>query len=222
MHAYRTHTCGALRASDAGRPARLSGWVHSKRDHGGLLFIDLRDHYGLTQLVFPGGSPAWETADALRVESCITVTGDVVARAAETVNPRLPTGDIEMVARELTVQSNADVLPMQVAGGEAFSDETRLSYRYLDLRRERVHANMMLRAHVIASLRRRMVEQGFHRVPDAHPDGQLAGGGARFPGAGAQPPRKILCAAAGSATIQAIADGGGFRPVFSDRAVFSR
>ncbi len=161
MHAYRTHTCGALRASDAGRPARLSGWVHSKRDHGGLLFIDLRDHYGLTQLVFPHGSAALAAADAVRVESCITVTGDVVARAPETVNPRLPTGEIEVLAREMTVQSDADVLPMQVAGGESFSDETRLSYRYLDLRRERVHANMMLRAHVIASLRRRMVEQGF-------------------------------------------------------------
>ncbi len=161
MHAYRTHTCGALRAADAGHPARLSGWVHSKRDHGGLLFIDLRDHYGLIQLVFPGGSPAWETANELRVESCITVTGDVVARAPETVNPRLPTGEVEVLARELTVQSQAEVLPMQVAGAETFPDETRLSYRYLDLRRERVHANMMLRAHVIASLRRRMVEQGF-------------------------------------------------------------
>ncbi len=161
MHTYRTHTCGALRAADAGHPARLSGWVHSKRDHGGLLFIDLRDHYGLTQIVFPHGSPALATADGLRVESCVTVTGDVVARSPETVNPRLPTGEVELVAREIAVQSTADVLPMQVAGTEAYSDETRLTYRYIDLRRERVHANMMLRAHVIASLRRRMQEQGF-------------------------------------------------------------
>jgi aspartyl-tRNA synthetase len=161
MHIYRTHTCGALRASDAGAPARLSGWVHSKRDHGGLLFIDLRDHYGLTQIVFPNGSPALATVDALRVESCITVTGDVVLRQPGTVNPRLPTGDIEVLAREITVQSTAEVLPLQVAGGETYSDETRLKYRYIDLRRERVHANMMLRAQVIASIRRRMIEQGF-------------------------------------------------------------
>ena len=161
MHPYRTHTCGALRATDAGSQARLSGWIHSKRDHGGLLFVDLRDHYGLTQIVFPNGSPAMATADGLRVESVITVTGDVVARAEATRNPRLPTGEVELVAREIAVQSTADVLPMQVAGGESFSDETRLAHRYIDLRRERVHANMMLRAQVIASIRRRMVEQGF-------------------------------------------------------------
>jgi aspartyl-tRNA synthetase len=161
MHPYRTHTCGALRASDSGNPARLSGWVHSKRDHGGLLFIDLRDHYGLTQIVFPHGSPALATADALRVESCITVTGDVVLRQPGTLNPRLPTGEVELLAREITVQSTADVLPLQVAGNETYSDETRLTYRYIDLRRERVHANMMLRAKVIASIRARMIGQGF-------------------------------------------------------------
>ncbi len=161
MHPYRTHTCGALRATDAGSQARLSGWIHSKRDHGGLLFVDLRDHYGLTQIVFPNGAPAMAVADGLRVESVITVTGDVVARAEATRNPRLPTGDVELVARDIAVQSTADVLPMQVAGSESFSDETRLAHRYIDLRRERVHANMMLRAQVIASIRRRMVEQGF-------------------------------------------------------------
>jgi aspartyl-tRNA synthetase len=161
MHTYRTHTCGALRATDAGSTARLSGWVHSKRDHGGLLFIDLRDHYGLTQLVFPSGSAALATVEHLRVESCITVTGEVVARAEATRNPRLPTGDVELRVADITVQSTADVLPMQVAGGETYSDETRLTYRYIDLRREKVHANMMLRAGIIASLRRRMVEQGF-------------------------------------------------------------
>src|SRR6201996_124795 len=105
MHAYRTHTCGALRAADAGIQARLSGWVHSKRDHGGLLFIDLRDHYGLTQCVFPAGSPAFAAADAARPESVIHVTGQVVARAAGTVNPRLPTGEIELRAAELALQS---------------------------------------------------------------------------------------------------------------------
>ena len=112
MHAYRTHTCGALRAADAGQPARLSGWVHAKRDHGGLLFIDLRDHYGITQCVFPAGSPAFAAADAVRPESVITVTGQVVPREAGTVNPRLPTGEIELrVAR-----------PRRAVGGRGAAD----------------------------------------------------------------------------------------------------
>ncbi len=161
MHAYRTHTCGALRAENAGQQARLSGWVHSKRDHGGLLFIDLRDHAGLTQIVFPSGTEAFAVVDPLRVESVITVTGQVVARSAETANPRLPTGEIELRAETVSVQSAADQLPMQVAGSENYPDDIRLSHRYIDLRRERVHANMMLRAGVIASLRARMIAQGF-------------------------------------------------------------
>ena len=161
MHAYRTHTCGALRASDAGATARLSGWVHSKRDHGGLLFLDLRDHAGLTQCVFAAGTPAFAAADALRVESVVTVTGEVVARTAGTVNPRLPTGEIELRAADLDVQSTADVLPIQVAGEERYPDELRLKYRFLDLRRDKTHRNMMLRAGVIASFRRRMIEAGF-------------------------------------------------------------
>jgi aspartyl-tRNA synthetase len=161
MHAYRTHTCGALRAADAGSPARLSGWVHSKRDHGGLLFIDLRDHYGLTQCVFAAGSPAFAAADAVRVESVITVTGQVVAREGATVNPKLPTGAIELRVNELTVQSIAEVLPIQVAGEEKFPDELRLKYRFLDLRRDKTHRNIILRAGVIASIRRRMIEAGF-------------------------------------------------------------
>jgi aspartyl-tRNA synthetase len=161
MHTYRTHDCGALRPTDAGSTARLSGWVHSKRDHGGLLFIDLRDHFGLTQCVFPAGSEAFAAADALRVESVITVTGEVVPREASTINPRLPTGGIELRVRALDVQSAADVLPIQVAGEHNYPDDLRLRYRFLDLRRDRVHRNMLLRAGVIASIRRRMVEQGF-------------------------------------------------------------
>jgi aspartyl-tRNA synthetase len=161
MHAYRTHTCGALRATDAGATARLSGWVHSKRDHGGLLFIDLRDHYGLTQCVLPAGSPAFETVDRLRPESVITVTGTVVRREGNTVNPRLPTGEIELRVAEVDVQSSADVLPMQVAGDERPPEETRLRYRFLDLRRDKLHRNIVLRAGVIASIRRRMIEAGF-------------------------------------------------------------
>jgi aspartyl-tRNA synthetase len=161
MHTYRTHNCGALRPTDAGITARLSGWVHSKRDHGGLLFIDLRDHFGITQCVFPAGSEAFAAADALRVESVITVTGEVVPREPATVNPRLPTGGIELRVRALDVQSTADVLPIQVAGEHNYPDELRLKYRFLDLRRDRVHRNMLLRAGVIASIRRRMVDQGF-------------------------------------------------------------
>ncbi len=161
MHAYRTHTCGALRASDAGQPARLSGWVHSKRDHGGLLFIDLRDHYGLTQCVFAAGSPAFAVVDRLRPESVITVTGKVVLREGTTVNPRLATGEVELQAAEVSVQSAADVLPLQVAGEEKYPDELRLKYRFIDLRREKMQRNMLLRAGVIASIRRRMIDQGF-------------------------------------------------------------
>lgn len=161
MHAYRTHDCGALRASDAGLPARLSGWVHSKRDHGGLLFIDLRDHYGLTQIVFPAGSPAFAAAEKLRPESVITVTGTVALREEGTINPNLKTGEIELRAAELVVQSAADVLPMQVAGEEKYPDDIRLKYRFIDLRRDKVHRNMMLRAKVIASIRRRMLDAGF-------------------------------------------------------------
>ncbi|HEX4262355.1 MAG TPA: aspartate--tRNA ligase [Acetobacteraceae bacterium] len=161
MHAYRTHDCGALRAADAGSEARLSGWVHSKRDHGGLLFIDLRDHHGITQIVFPAGSSAFAAAEAVRPESVVTATGTVVPRAPGTVNPKLPTGEIEVRAESLVVQSAAEVLPIQVAGEAQYPDELRLKYRFLDLRRERVHRNIMLRAGVIASIRRRMIEQGF-------------------------------------------------------------
>jgi aspartyl-tRNA synthetase len=161
MHPYRTHTCGALRAEHAGQTARLSGWVHRKRDHGGLLFIDLRDHYGLTQVVIDAGSPLLEEAERLRPESVITVTGTVVRRPPDTVNQKLPTGEIELRATELTVLSAAEVLPIQVAGDAEFPEELRLRYRFLDLRRERVHRNIVLRSAVIASIRRRMIEAGF-------------------------------------------------------------
>ena len=161
MHAYRTHHCGQLRATDAGTEVRLSGWVHSKRDHGGLLFIDLRDHYGLTQIVFPAGAAMFDEASSLRPESVITVTGTVVPREPATINPKLATGEIEVRATEFSLQSTAAVLPIQVAGNEAYPDELRLKYRYIDLRRDKVHQNMMLRARVIASLRRHMVQAGF-------------------------------------------------------------
>jgi aspartyl-tRNA synthetase len=161
MHEYRSHTCSALRLPDAGQVARLSGWVHRKRDHGQLLFVDLRDHYGVTQCVIDVSSPLFAAADALRLESVVTVTGKVVARSPDTVNPNLPTGDVELVIAELVVQSAAESLPLPVNSDADYPEEMRLTYRFLDLRRDRVHANIVLRSRVIASIRRRMIEQGF-------------------------------------------------------------
>jgi aspartyl-tRNA synthetase len=161
MHSYRSHTCGQLTSADAGKPARLSGWVHRKRDHGNLLFIDLRDHYGLTQCVLDTSSPNFAILENLRPESVVTVTGKVVLRSPETINAKLPTGEIELQVQQVEVQSQAEVLPMQVAGDQDYAEEMRLRYRYLDLRRDDVHANMMLRSNVIAFLRRRMIEEGF-------------------------------------------------------------
>src|SRR5271170_7354622 len=161
MHAYRTHTCGALRLADAGRQVRLSGWIHRKRDHGGLMFIDLRDHYGLTQLVLSPETPGFAAVERLRAESVIRVDGEVVARSADTVNPGLPSGEIEIRVRDLEVLSEAAELPVPVFGEPDYPEDLRLKYRYLDLRRETLHRNIVLRSKVIASTRRRMVDQGF-------------------------------------------------------------
>ena len=161
MHPYRTHTCGELREEDTGTRVRLSGWIHRKRDHGNLLFLDLRDHYGLTQCVIDVTSPLFEQVEAPRVESVITVTGPVVARAPETVNPRLPTGRIEVRIEEFSVLSAADQVPLQVNSELDAGEEIRLRYRYLDLRRDKLHRNVLLRSQVVASIRRRMVEAGF-------------------------------------------------------------
>jgi aspartyl-tRNA synthetase len=161
MHAYRTHNCAELRLGNVGETVRLSGWVHRKRDHGQLLFVDIRDHYGVTQIVTDTESPAFKTLDRIRVESVVTIDGEVVARSKETVNPNLPTGEIEVRATAVTVQSAAAELPMPVFGEQDYPEEIRLTYRYLDLRREQVHRNIMLRSAVIASIRQRMIEQGF-------------------------------------------------------------
>ena len=161
MHAYRTHTCGALRQDDVGKTVRLSGWVHRVRDHGGLLFIDLRDHYGLTQIVADPQSPVFAQAERLKPEWVVRIDGAVVARTADTINPNLPTGEVEIRASDLEVLSEASELPLPVFGEPDYPEETRLKYRFLDLRRETLHGNIMKRQAIIASLRNRMREAGF-------------------------------------------------------------
>ena len=158
---YRTHTCAALATGDVGQTVRLAGWVNRKRDHGQLLFIDLRDHYGVTQCVFMPESSAFEVAETIRLESVIGITGRVIARTPENVNPALPTGEVEVVVDQIEVLSPAEVLPFQVAGTHEIPEDQRLRYRFLDLRREKIHANIVLRSRVIASIRRRMEQQGF-------------------------------------------------------------
>src|SRR5947208_11796776 len=161
MHRYRTHTCGALRASDIGKEVRLSGWCHRIRDHGGVLFIDLRDHYGIIQVVADPDSPAFKTAETLRSESVIRIDGKVRQRPAGTENPELPSGAVEVYIREIEVLGPAAELPMPVFGDQEYPEEIRLKYRFLDLRRERLHRNIMTRGAVIDSIRRRMKQQGF-------------------------------------------------------------
>ncbi len=161
MHAYRTHTCAQLRADQVGQTVKLSGWIHRKRDHGGVLFVDLRDHHGITQVVAKANSEPLRILDGLRAESVVTIVGEVVARGPEASNPNLATGEIEVVASEVTVQSAAQELPLPVAGEAEYPEDIRLRYRYLDLRRERIHSNIVLRSNVISSVRRRMIDQGF-------------------------------------------------------------
>ena len=161
MHAYRTHKCAELRDSHVGETVRLSGWVHRKRDHGGVLVVDLRDHYGMTQIVADTDSPALPILEALRLESVVTIDGEVKARSASTVNANLPTGQIEVFARSVTVLSKSEELPLPVAGEQEYPEETRLKYRFLDLRRETLHANIVKRTQIIRETRRRMEDIGF-------------------------------------------------------------
>lgn len=161
MSRYRTHTCGQLRSEQVGTEVKLAGWVHRKRDHGNLLFIDLRDHYGITQCVAQSGSAAFTQMEALRSEYVVSVTGKVVARTGDTVNPNLPTGSVEVVVSTIEVLGEAADLPMPVFGEQEYPEDIRLKYRFLDLRRERLHNNIILRSKVISSIRRRMTDQGF-------------------------------------------------------------
>ena len=164
LHPYRTHTCHDLRLDNVGETVRLSGWIHRKRDHGNLVFVDLRDHYGLTQCVIDVSSPLFEVVEKARPESVLTVTGPVVGRSEETINRNLATGEVEVAIAEIVVESAAEVLPMQVAGDAEFGEDIRLRYRFLDLRRDAVHANIVLRSNVISSIRRRMTDQGFLEI----------------------------------------------------------
>lgn len=161
MHAYRSHSCAALTAANVGETIRLSGWVHRRRDHGGVIFIDLRDHYGITQILCDTDSPVFAEVENLRAEFCIRIDGEVKARSADLVNSKLPTGEIEVFIRDLEVLGAAAELPLQVFGDQEYPEETRLKYRYLDLRREVMQKNMILRSDVVASMRKRMWADGF-------------------------------------------------------------
>ena len=161
MHAYRTHTCVDLTAENVGETVRLSGWVHRIRDHGGILFIDLRDHYGITQVLCDPDSPVFDAVEKVRSEWCIRIDGEVKARDESLVNPKLPTGEIEVFIRDMEVLGAADELPLIVFGDQEYPEETRLRYRYLDLRREAMQRNMTMRSDVVSSIRKRMWDQGF-------------------------------------------------------------
>ncbi|MGW3498180.1 aspartate--tRNA ligase [Streptomyces sp. NPDC001020] len=164
MHRYRSHTCGELRASDVGSDVRLSGWLHNRRDLGGILFIDLRDHYGITQLVARPGTPAYDALDKVTKESTVRVDGKVVSRGADNVNPELPTGEIEVEVGEVELLGAAAPLPFTINAEDGVNEERRLEYRFLDLRRERMHRNIMLRTAVISAIRHKMVAMGFNEM----------------------------------------------------------
>ncbi|SEO56861.1 aspartyl-tRNA synthetase [Salinihabitans flavidus] len=161
MHAYRSHTCADLTKANVGQTVRLAGWVHRVRDHGGVLFVDLRDHYGVTQVLCDSDSPVFAEVDQLRSEWCIRIDGEVKARDESLINPKLPTGEIEVYIRDMEVLGAAQELPLMVFGDQEYPEETRLRYRYLDLRREVMQRNMTLRSDVVASMRRRMWDKGF-------------------------------------------------------------
>ena len=161
MHLYRSHTCAELRKPDVGKEVKLSGWVHRKRDHGGVIFIDLRDHYGLTQVIVNPDRPFFGAAEQVRFESVVTVVGQVVARTPETVNAELATGEIEVVATDFLIESQADQVPFPVNQEVEYPEETRLTYRFLDLRRERIHKNILLRSKAAQLVRQHLTDRGF-------------------------------------------------------------
>ena len=222
MHRYRSHTCGALRDSDIDQTVRLSGWCHRIRDHGGVLFIDLRDHYGLTQCVADPDSPAFKDAEKLRSEWVVRIDGKVRRRPEGTDNPELPTGAVELYVSEIEVLGPAGELPLPVFGEQEYPEDIRLKYRFLDLRREKLHQNIMTRGAIVEFDAQADEGAGVLRIPDPDPDGVVAGRRARLPGAVADSSGQVLRAAAGAAAIQAAADDVGLRPLLPDRAVFPR
>ena len=222
MHPFRTHSCGALRADHTGETVRLSGWVHRKRDHGNLLFLDLRDHYGVTQCVAETGDPAFAVMDEVKLESVLTVTGPVVERSEDTVNPNLPTGHVEVKVAEAHVESAAAPLPLQVNSDTDYGEEVRLRHRYLDLRREKMQRNIALRSDVIASIRRRMIDQGFREFQTPILTAGSPEGARDFLVPSAHAPGQVLRPAPGAADVQAAADGRRLRPLLPDRALLPR
>ena len=219
MHRYRSHTCGELRPENEGDMVRLSGWAHRIRDHGGVLFVDLRDHYGVTQCVCDPDSPAFKDVETVRSEWVVRIDGRVKMRDESARNENIPTGAIEVFIDAVEVLSKAGELPLPIFGEPDYPEDIRLKYRFLDLRRETLHRNIMRRSQIISSIRRRMIRRRLLRVPDADPDRVVPRRRARLPRAVAPPSRQVLRTAAGAATVQAAPHGGGLRPLFPDRAV---
>jgi aspartyl-tRNA synthetase len=197
MNEYRSHKCNELSINDVDSDVYLSGWVNRKRDHGGLLFIDLRDHYGLTQLVFDPDSNAFTEAEKISPESVIKVSGKVVKRSDDTINSNLPTGAIEVYVEEIEVLSKAEELPLPVFGEPDYPEDIRLKYRFLDLRRETLHKNIVLRSKIIQSIRRRMIEKDFLEFQTPIMTASSPEGARDF----LIPSWKFLCSSSGSATI---------------------
>ena len=196
--------------ADAGATARLSGWIHRKRDHGNLLFVDLRDNFGITQCVVDVSSPVFVELEALRLESVICVTGEIVRRSDETINSNLPTGEVELVIADLELLGPAEQLPLQVNSDQDYGEETRLRYRFLDLRRERLHRNIKLRSDVISSIRRRMTDQGFTEFQTPILTSTSPEGARDFLVPSRRASGELLCTTASAAAVQTADHGRGF------------
>lgn len=162
MSKFRTHNCGELQKEDAGKKVKLAGWIHSVRDHGGVIFIDLRDHFGITQIVINPDMAFYQELERWRIESVVSFAGSILERSPENVNPKIPTGELELIAEEMEILGEAEMIPFQVAKDDMAPEALRLKYRFLDLRREKLHKNIIMRSNVIASIRKYMWENNFH------------------------------------------------------------
>ena len=222
MHRYRSHTCGALRESDIGQTARLSGWCHRIRDHGGVLFIDLRDHYGITQVVADPDSPAFKDAEKLRSEWVVRIDGKVRRRPDGTDNPELPTGMVEVYVSEIEVLGPAAELPLPVFGEQEYPEDIRLKYRFLDLRREKLHQNIMTRGAIVDSMRKRMKEQGFFEFQTPILTASSPEGARDFLVPSRIHPGKFYALPQAPQQYKQLLMMTWLRPLLPDRAVFSR